>query len=163
MRLPIAVVLLAVLTGAADAACNCQCVDGKVEKSCTKKRGPPSNCESIKCPAQSSAAEPSGPVAIPVAPAEITTTIPPSTTGPDSVSAPPFPPSPVAPRQRTDAPAEPAPTAPTRQPRVQSITPQTINRPDIPTAITPNSKQLCYERQVFNPNTFEYEWQQACD
>lgn len=100
---------------------------------------------------------------IPVAPAEITTTIPPSTTGPDSATAAPFPPSPIAPRQRTDAPAEPAPAAAGRQPRAQTITPQTINRPDIPTAIAPNAKQLCYERQVFNPNTYEYEWQQACD
>jgi len=163
MRLPIAVVLLAVLTGSANAACNCRCIDGKVEKSCNRKHGPPSNCEALKCPAESSAAEPSGPLVIPVAPAEITTTIPPSTTGPDSVSAPPFPPSPVAPRQRTDAPAEPAPTVTARQPQAQTITPRTINRPDIPTAITPNSKQLCYERQVFNPNTYEYEWQQSCD
>ena len=100
----------------------------------------------------------SGKIVLPVAPAEITTTIPPSTTSPDEVAPKPFPPSNVPPRSRT----EQVDQSSGRQ-QAQSITTPSITRPDVPAAASPSKRALCYEQKVFNPNTFEYEWQQACD
>ncbi len=99
-------------------------------------------------------------LAVPVAPAEITTTIPPSTTTPDEISPKPVPPSNVPPRARS-APIDQS-NADNRS-QAQSITSPSITRPDVPTASPPNKRALCYEKQVFNPNSYEYEWQQFCD
>jgi hypothetical protein len=172
MRLFLAAILLTALTGAAHAACDCRCVDGRIDKACNRKQA--ARCAADACAAKESSeqsstqsskpsSEATSQPVIPVSPAEITTTFPPSITSPDQTSPKPFPPSAVPPRQRADAPAELAPTAQGRRPPIQTTTPSTINRPDIPTAMPPNDRQLCYERQVFNPNTFEYEWQQSCN
>lgn len=100
---------------------------------------------------------------IPVAPAEITTTVPPSTTGPDTVAPQPFPPSPIKPRGQSDQTDAPAASATTRGSQTQTVSPSSITRPDVPTVAPPSARAICYERQVFNPNTFEYQWQQVCD
>lgn len=102
-----------------------------------------------------------GRAVIPVAPAEITTTIPPSITGPEAAPPKQVPPNSALPRARAEQ-TDPASTA-KRRPQIQTTTPPSITRPDIPNVNPPNSRALCYERQVFNPNTFEYEWQQLCD
>jgi hypothetical protein len=166
MRVLLAAILMAAWFGPANAACRCQCIDGKAEAKCTSKNDTPPACAASVCPANAPAAAPRQ-FQVPYAPAEITTTVPPSTTTPESQSPAPYPPSSLPPRARTDSPADivPAPTTrratpaqPTQQPLARST-----NRPDIPITQPPNSKSLCYERQVFNPNTYEYEWQQSCD
>lgn len=100
-------------------------------------------------------------VVIPVAPAEITTTVPPSITGPDTIAPRPFPPSPV--KRSTIEQTAPAANTTSRNSQTQSTSPQSITRPDVPTVNPPSPRAICYERQVFNPNTFEYQWQQLCD
>jgi hypothetical protein len=164
MRVIVAAALLAVYAGPAGAACRCQCVNGKVLAQCTSKSETPPVCEPGICPANAPAAAAPRQFQVPYAPAEITTTIPPSTTTPESASPAPYPPSPIPPRARTDSSPDIAPRPITRRaPSSQSPAPLSTTRPDVPTAVAPNSSSLCYERQVFNPNTFEYEWQQACD
>jgi hypothetical protein len=167
MRFLIAAILIAAATGQASAACSCLCVDGKVAARCTLRSEIAPGCPASTCrkAASSAATAPLG--AAPYAPAEITTTVPPSITNPDSASPAPFPASPIAPRARIDAPADPIAGDTPRTPQAQSIDnptgPLSITRPDIPTTLAPNDSSLCYQRQVFNPNTYEYEWQEACD
>jgi hypothetical protein len=164
MRTFLAAVLVAAWFGPANAACRCQCIDGKAEAKCTSKSETPPACAASVCSANTPAAVAPRQFQVPYAPAEITTTVPPSTTTPESQSPAPYPPSPLPPRARTDSQADIVPTPTTRRspPSPQPL-PQSTNRPDIPITQAPNSKSLCYERQVFNPNTFEYEWQQSCD
>lgn len=103
----------------------------------------------------------------PYAPAEITTTVAPSTTGPGATSPAPVPPSPTAPRAHIEAAPEPMPGDHLHGPQAQSIAnptgPPSITRPDVPSVVPPDSNALCYQHQVFNPNTYEYEWRESCD
>jgi hypothetical protein len=96
----------------------------------------------------------------PYAPAEITTTGPSSTTSPGPTSPAPVPLSPTVPRAHHEG-DQP------RGPQAQSIAnptgPPSITRPNVPSVVPPDSNALCYQHEVFNPNTYEYEWRESCD
>ena len=105
----LATTLMAAAMGQASAACSCLCVNGRVEARCTAKTEilpvcPPTTCRSV-----TPSARPAPISGVPYAPAEITTTVPPSITNPESTSPAPYPPSSVAPRARIEAPVEPIP------------------------------------------------------
>jgi hypothetical protein len=142
-------------------------VNGKVEARCSIKSEIMPVCPPTTCRVSTTTAAPVQPAnVVPTVPAEITTTVPPSTTTQESVAPAPFPPSPIPPRARIEAPVEPGarPRGSQAQTTTTSSTgPLSITRPDIPTTVPPNNSALCYQRQVFNPNTYEYEWQEACD
>lgn len=164
----IAAIAIGAATGQAGATCSCLCVNGKAESRCTTKSEIVPVCPASTCRVGMPSATLAPVNAAPYSPAEITTTVPPSITNPESASPTPFPPSSVAPRGRVEAPVEPVPAVRSRGGQAQTTTPNStgplsITRPDIPTTIPRNGASLCYQRQVFNPNTYEYEWQEACD
>ena len=165
MRLILAAVATVVWSTHALAVCSCQCVNGAAVPRCTTKTETVPVCPASTCQA---AAAPAAAAQGPSAPAEITTTIAPSTTTPESFSPQPYPPKPIPPRARIEAPVESVtPNAP-RGPRARTISPSStdsgsITRPDIPAVVPPNSSALCYQHQLYNPETKEYEWVESCD
>jgi len=165
VRLVLAAVATVVWSTHALAVCTCQCVNGAAVARCTAKTEIMPVCPATTCQAAAAPAAVQGPSA----PAEVTTTIAPSTTTPESFSPQPYPPKPIiSPRARIEAPVESVtPNAP-RGPRARTISPNStdsgsITRPDIPTVTPPNSSALCYQHQLYNPETKEYEWVESCD
>lgn len=135
MRFLLACVVIVSFAAEAQAECICRCVDGQAAAVCSSPADIRPLCAGSVCSGASEGSK-----------AGITTgTIPPSTTGPEN----------------SGTAATPSTTVPVL------IDPQAGNgrstTREYPPRPTQPGRAVCYQRQVFNPQTQSYQWQEVCD